>query len=206
MPRATRCSARPNMPKLPSNSHRLRSRPGLAARRRCHVQGGRKLLLQPIDTPRPTTTTDRWCKKYHQYAATWISIVARRFAIARYWEQSATWKHHHWSLTPNFTDKTRPHFDTRGHCPGVYDRVRLDDPTGPAGRRQHHGHGQCLFSVRACTKTPIISTRCCRRNIPSSEHQFNAHLLGFKPKLLRYQGPDYGNRPLDEADESANNC
>jgi outer membrane protein assembly factor BamD (BamD/ComL family) len=42
-----------------------------------------------------------------------------------------------------------------------------------------------------------------QKDYPRSEHQFNAHLLGFRTKLLRYQGPEYGNKPLDEAEELA---
>ena len=40
-----------------------------------------------------------------------------------------------------------------------------------------------------------------RRSFPSSEHQFDAHLLGLRSKTELYQGPDYDSSPLDEAEE-----
>ncbi len=90
-------------------------------------------------------------------------IVARRFAIARYWEQ-CDHKKHHWALTPNLADKTRPIFDTRGHALKCYDKVRLDDPTGPLADDSIMAAANAYFSW-APTATPTITTRCCRRNI-----------------------------------------
>ena len=57
------------------------------------------------------------------------------------------------------------------------------------------------ISSKAATKTPTITTTLLRTDYPKSEHQFQAHLLGLKSKLLKYQGPDYEGAPLDEADE-----
>ena len=128
-------------------------------------------------------------------------IVARRFAIARYWEE-CDHNHHHWCLTPNLRDKTRPMFDTRGHCLKCYDRVRLDDPTGPLADDSIMASANAYFSWGMYEDADYFYT-LLQKEYPRSEHQFNAHLLGFKTKLLRYQGPDYGNRPLDEADELA---
>ena len=42
-----------------------------------------------------------------------------------------------------------------------------------------------------------------RSEYPKSEHQFQAHLLGLRCKLLRYQGPGYEGGPLDEAEDLA---
>ncbi len=128
-------------------------------------------------------------------------IVARRFAIARYWED-CDHKKHHYALTPNIRDKTRPHFDTRGHCLKCYDRVRLDDPTGPLADDSIMASANAYFSWGMYEDADYFYT-LLQKEYPRSEHQFNAHLLGFKVKLLRYQGPDYGNKPLDEADELA---
>jgi outer membrane protein assembly factor BamD (BamD/ComL family) len=128
-------------------------------------------------------------------------IVARRFAIAHYWEE-CDHKHHHWALTPNLRDKTRPHFDTRGHCLKCYDRVRLDDPTGPLADDSIMASANAYFSWGMYEDADYFYT-LLQKEYPRSEHQFNAHLLGFKTKLLRYQGPDYGNKPLDEADDLA---
>jgi outer membrane protein assembly factor BamD (BamD/ComL family) len=40
-----------------------------------------------------------------------------------------------------------------------------------------------------------------RSEFPKSEFQYPAHLLGLQTKLLKYQGPDYDGKPLEEAAE-----
>ena len=125
-------------------------------------------------------------------------IVARRFAIARYWEECDR-KKHHWTLTPNLADKTRPIFDTRGHAMKCYDKVRLDDPTGPLADDSIMAEANAYFSWGAYSDADYYYT-LLQKEYPRSEHQYMAHLLGFKTKLLCYQGPDYDPRPLDEAD------
>ena len=42
-----------------------------------------------------------------------------------------------------------------------------------------------------------------RSEFPKSDYQYQAHLLGLRCKLLRYQGPGYDGSPLDEAEELA---
>jgi outer membrane protein assembly factor BamD (BamD/ComL family) len=42
-----------------------------------------------------------------------------------------------------------------------------------------------------------------RSEFPKSEHQYQAHLLGLRCKLLRYQGPGYEGSQLDEAEDLA---
>jgi len=126
-------------------------------------------------------------------------VIERRFSIARYWEQCDT-VHHHMTLTPNFTDRTRPKFDTYGHALRVYDRVRLDDPTGPwadvsimATANSHFTHGHWTDAD--------YYYGLLRTEYPKSRYQYYAHLLGLQAKLKKYQGPDYEGKPLDEAEE-----
>ncbi len=128
-------------------------------------------------------------------------VVARRFAIARYWEQCDMAKHHY-ALTPNFADKTRPMFDTRGHALRVYDKVRLDDPTGPLADDSVMASANLHFRLSHYEDADYFYT-LLRHEYPKSEHQFVAHVLGLQSKLRRYQGPDYDLQPLDEADEVA---
>jgi outer membrane protein assembly factor BamD (BamD/ComL family) len=128
-------------------------------------------------------------------------VVARRFAIARYWEQHHL-AHPHYPLTPNFVDKTRPKFDTRGHALRVYDRVRLDDPTGPLADDSIMASANSYFTQSRYEDADYYYT-LLRHEYPKSEHQFDAHLLGLRSKLLKYQGPEYNGKPLDEADELA---
>jgi hypothetical protein len=42
-----------------------------------------------------------------------------------------------------------------------------------------------------------------RSEFPKSEHQYQAHLLGLRCKLIRYQGPGYDGSQLDEAEDIA---
>lgn len=124
-------------------------------------------------------------------------VVNRRFAIARYWEL----KHAadpHWPVTPNFTDKTRPWFDTAGHAIKVYERIRLDDPTGPLADDATMATANFYFVNRRYEDADYFYG-LLRSEFPKSEFQYPAHLLGLQAKLLKYQGPDYDGKPLEEA-------
>ena len=94
------------------------------------------------------------------------------------------------------TDKTRTLFDTHGHAMRVYDRVRLDDPTGPLADDSIMATANAMF-VKARYEDADYYYTLLRTDYPKSEHQFQAHLLGLKSKLLKYQGPDYEGAPLD---------
>ncbi len=153
---------------------------------------------------------DRYDKADYEYAllvkkfpsTQYLSqVIVRRFAVGRYWDQFDL-AHHHWPVTPNFTDKTRPMFDTGGHALRVFERIRLDDPTGP----------QADDSIMASATSYFLKGRwddadyhfgLLRTEYPKSEFQFQAHLLGLRCKLLKYQGPSYEGTPLDEAEELA---
>ncbi len=139
-------------------------------------------------------------KKYPHTSYT-DRVVARRFAIARYWEQVDMVKHHY-AFTPNWIDKTRPFFDTRGHALRVYDRVHLDDPTGPLADDSVMASANLFFRVGRYEDADYYYS-LLRTEYPKSEHQYQAHLLGLQSKLRRYQGPDYDIKPLDDADEVA---
>jgi tetratricopeptide (TPR) repeat protein len=56
-------------------------------------------------------------------------VDQRRFAIARWWlAETDKSPESFWML--NITNPTRPWRDTRGHSLRVFDKIRLDDPTG----------------------------------------------------------------------------
>ena len=129
-------------------------------------------------------------------------VTSRRFAIARYWEGFSR-EHPHWPVTPNLLDKTRPLFDTAGHALRVYESVRLDDPTGPLADDSIMATANAYF-VQGRYEDADYHYALIRTEYPKSEHQFQAHLLGLRAKLMSYQGPDYSGKPLDEADEVAN--
>ena len=128
-------------------------------------------------------------------------LVLRRFAIGRYWEQFDR-AHPHWPLTPNLVDKTRPMFDTGGHSLRVYERIRLDDPTGPLSDDAVMATANAHF-LKGHWEEADYHYGLLRSEYPKSEHQFQAHLLGLRCKLLRYQGPGYEGAPLDEAEDLA---
>lgn len=127
--------------------------------------------------------------------------VIRRFAIGRYWEQCDE-QHHHYPLTPNFIDKTRPRFDTAGHALREYDQIRLSDPTGSLSDDAVMAAANAYFR-KGRWDDADYHYGLLRSEYPKSEHQFNAHLLGLRCKLLRYQGAGYELAPLDEAEELA---
>jgi outer membrane protein assembly factor BamD (BamD/ComL family) len=153
---------------------------------------------------------DRYSKADDDYSllikkfpsTTYLSqVITRRFAIGRYWEHSDL-ANHHWQLTPNFNDKTRPMFDTAGHAVRVYERIRLDDPTGPQADDAVMAAANFHF-LKAHWEEADYHYHLLRSEFPKSEFQFQAHLLGLRCKLLRYQGPGYEGAPLNEAEELA---
>ena len=126
-------------------------------------------------------------------------IDKRRFAIAKYWLDL-----NHQSPEPifyvNWLDKSRPWRDARGHALRIFDKIRIDDPTGRladdatlAAANEHFASGKFYKADEYYTDL--------RKAYPSSEHQFLAHFLGIKAKLNSYQGPAYGGTALDETEK-----
>ncbi len=128
-------------------------------------------------------------------------VVIRRFAVGRYWEQYDR-ANPHWPVTPNFVDKTRPRFDTAGHALKVYERIRLEDPTGPLADDSIMATANAHF-VKGRWDDADYHYMLVRTEYPKSDFQYQAHLLGLRCKLLKYQGSDYDGTPLDEAEELA---
>ncbi len=126
-------------------------------------------------------------------------LVERRFAIGRYWEQYDR-AHPRFVLQPNLFDKTRPRFDTGGHALKVYERIRMDDPIGPRADDAVMATANAYF-LKGRWDDADYHYGLLRSEFPKSEHQYQAHLLGLRCKILRYQGPAYEGAPLDEADE-----
>lgn len=126
-------------------------------------------------------------------------IDKRRFAIAKYWLDL----NHEWPepiYYVNWLDKSRPWRDVRGHALRIFDKIRIDDPTGRladdatlAAANEHFASGKFYKADEYYTDL--------RKAYPSSEHQFLAHFLGIKAKLNSYQGPAYGGTALDETEK-----
>ena len=137
--------------------------------------------------------------KKHENSRHSDQLNARRFAIAQYWLELDKAKPL-WSLQYNMSDKTRPGFDTFGNAVRLYDKIRLHDPTGKladdatlAAANAHFVAGRYMDAAEFYDDL--------RRTFPGSEHQFRAHFLGLKAKLLSYQGPHYDGAALDDAEK-----
>lgn len=146
--------------------------------------------------PAAHDTYTKLLKKYEntRYLET---IVAREFAIGRYWEQLYL-ADPDWPITPNLKDPSRPRFDAYSKALAAYQNVRLYDPTGPladdalmATANAHFVHGEYENASYYYDQL--------RKEYPQSEHQLAAHLLAIQAKLRFYQGPDYDGVPLEDA-------
>lgn len=145
-------------------------------------------------------TLDRLLKK-HENSRHLDKAVARLFAIGRYWEQAYEAKPS-LPVTPNVTDQSKPLFDTWGNALKAYERVWMNDPTGPLADDALMATANAYF-VRERFEDAAYYYDRLRKDYPQSEHQVEAHLLALKSKQESYQGPRYDSTPLEEADEIA---
>ena len=114
--------------------------------------------------------------------------ISRQFAIALYWEKSHR-ANPHWVVTPNFTDKTRPWFDTEGNAVATWNNVRLKDPTGPLADDAVMATANAYFIDGQWDEADHHYT-ILRKDYPKSAFQVQAHLLGLQCTLKKYQGPE----------------
>lgn len=128
--------------------------------------------------------------------------VARKFAIGRFWQQLDQ-EHHRWVLVPNFFDRKQPMFDTYGHAINAYNDVRINDPRGPLADDAIMAAANAYF-VKGRYEDADYYFSLLRTDYPKSDFQLQAHLLGLQCKLLKYQGPEYNGKPLEEAEELTN--
>ncbi len=126
------------------------------------------------------------------------TLIERQWSIAQYWENYYFDYKQTAALQPNFTDKTRPTFDTLGQAIKTYENIRLNDPTGPRADDAIMKEAGIYFRRGRYFDADAQYT-LLREEYPRSEHQFEAHLLGLQSKLRKYQGPDYDGTPLEEA-------
>ncbi len=129
-------------------------------------------------------------------------VDSRRFKIAEYWVEYEKSKGGNFS--PNFLDDRLPVMDKFGHAAKLFDRIRFDDPTGELSDDATMALAVAYFERGKYAKADELFSDI-RENFPSSQHQFDAHLLGLKAKMLNYEGPDYDGGPLDEAEEIIRN-
>ena len=131
------------------------------------------------------------------------TVMARQFALGRYWEQMYD-KSPSWPVTPNVTDKSRPMFDTFGYAVQAYERVRLNDPTGPLADDSLMALGNAYFR-RGRFEDAAYNYDLLIKEYANSEFQARAHLLGLQAKMRVYQGTTYVQGPLNDAQKLADN-
>jgi outer membrane protein assembly factor BamD (BamD/ComL family) len=125
------------------------------------------------------------------------AIDVRRFKLAEYWLDLER-ENEESLLAGNLSDDQRPWRDTKGHALRLYDKIRLDDPTGKLADDATMAAANAYFLAGDYIKADMFYTDL-RRTYPSSEFQFTAHFLGMQAKLQSYQGVDYSITPLQEA-------
>jgi outer membrane protein assembly factor BamD (BamD/ComL family) len=126
-------------------------------------------------------------------------VDQRRFAIAKYWldEEKKSPEPLYYA---NFTNPTRPWKDRRGNGLRVFDKIRVDDPTGRLADDATLAAANEHFAARNFMKADEYYTDLIKA-YPTSEHQFTAHFLGLKAKLSSYLGPNYTANSLEEAEK-----
>ncbi len=127
--------------------------------------------------------------------------VQREFAIGRYWERLDVYQHKY-TLTPNFTDSSRPMFDTFGYAVAAFQNVRMYDPTGPLADDSLMATAIAYFQ-RGQYESAAQDFDLLRKEYPNSDFQKDAHLLGLQAKMRVYQGKFYDPTALNEAGEIA---
>lgn len=123
-------------------------------------------------------------------------VTTRQFAIGRFWDETGR---DHYLMAPNFTDKTRPWFDTHGNGLKVYENIRLTDPTGPLADDAVMAQGTAYF-LDERYEDAAFQYEILRKDYPQSDHQKQAHLLGLQSYLNSYQGPQYDPTALKKAE------
>ena len=78
-------------------------------------------------------------------------------------------------------------FDTFGYAMQAYERVRMNDPTGPLADPSLMAMGNAYFR-HGQYENAAYNYDLLRKEYPNSEHQMLAHLLGFQAKMRVYQG------------------
>jgi len=152
------------------------------------------------DYPKANDYYEKLLKKY-EYSQHLDAVVARLFAIGRYWEQLHALDPS-WPIEPNFFDGRRPLFDTWGNAIKCYDVVRMHDPTGPLADDSVMATANAYF-LKTRYEEASYNYDLLRKEYPRSEHQIPAHLLSMKSKMEMYQGPMYDGACLEEAGEVA---
>ncbi|MDP1797159.1 MAG: outer membrane protein assembly factor BamD, partial [Planctomycetaceae bacterium] len=99
---------------------------------------------------------------------------------------------------PNFTDKSKPWFDTEGNGVACLRLIWLNDPTGPLA-----DDALMLAASHYARRNNFVEAdrhfTLLREEYPNSPHVENAFVLGSHVKLMSYQGAEYDGKTLEDA-------
>lgn len=127
------------------------------------------------------------------------TIDSRRMEIAMYWVRFNQVEPKPFYVV-NLMDGKRPWNDTGGHGKKTLENIRLSHPTGPLTDDVTMELANSAFQ-KAHYQDAADYYSDLRMTYPDSPHQFEAHFLGLKSVLETYQGPDYNDAPLLEAEK-----
>jgi len=116
--------------------------------------------------------------------------------LAQYWLELHK-ESPQWPIVPHWSAE-RPIFDTFGNSLKLFERIRLDDPSSRLSDDATMAAANASFEAEKYYRADELYDDL-RKNFPQSKHQFAAHLLGLKCKLLVYQGAEYDDVPLEDA-------
>ncbi|GHT20744.1 hypothetical protein FACS189419_00430 [Planctomycetales bacterium] len=155
------------------------------------------------DYPRAMTMYQKLLMKY-QHSKHVDNAVKRLFKIARYWEAVSKRE----TAALNFSDKTKPHYDTFGFAKKCYETIFINDPNGPisddavmalatAYLEKGKYQGDDNYNQAAYYYSYL------RENFPLSKHIAKAHENELYARTHAYLGADHPGKTLDEASKLA---
>lgn len=124
---------------------------------------------------------------------------SRRFAIAQYWLELNRESPDN-LLSFHVQDKRRPTRDTKGNALRVLNRIRLDDPTGRLADDATMALANAYFEEQRYLDA-ADTYEDLRIAFPTSQHQYDAHLLELRARIEAYQGSAYDGTHLQKADK-----
>lgn len=126
-------------------------------------------------------------------------VQARRFTIAKYWLDLNRQSPDNF-FTYRLSSGLKPKRDMGGHALRIFDRIRLDDPTGKLADDATLALANGYFEKKRYMDASD-TYEDLRRTFPNSEHQFEAHMFELRSRLESYQGRDYDRANLDKAEK-----
>ncbi len=101
-------------------------------------------------------------------------------------------------LVPNFSDKSRPSFDTPGHALEALKSIWMYDPRGPLADDAIMLTASHYLRVGNYQEADRYFAML-REEYPSSPHLQTSFVLGSHVKLMSYQGAEYDSKQLEDA-------